>query len=238
MEPQEFSQEEFDLVLQRSQELIRKSYFTGINFLQSEKALPQEHIMIHFLHNSKTYLEDILSHTSFLGEVIPRYSMYKTRPEYFTSQDFLEKYKNAIFIHEGKHVSLEDTLRIKKNISVLNPEQDLVIPYKEKANLAEIVKKLQKIDRSSKGHWIDPVLIVRSQDSLSIPDFASRDCVSLTKEKEEFYTLLSSIQKKKKLVRYLKKLCKEKPLGNLDYEDIVFSLSLVNNEFLRYLKRV
>ncbi|MDP3728042.1 MAG: hypothetical protein Q8R18_01170 [bacterium] len=238
MRPKEFSQDEFDLVLQRSQELIRKGYFSGINFLQSENTLPREHIVIHFLHNSKTYLEGILSQTSFQGRVIPRYTMYKTRPEYFTSQDFLEKYKDAIFIHEGQHISLEDALRIQNKISVLNPEQDLVIPYEEKSHLAEVVKKLQEVDRASKGRWIDPVLIVRSQDSLSLTDFASQDCVSLTKEKEEFYTLLSSVQKKKKVIRYLKKLCKERPLGNLSYEDIVFSLSLVNSEFLRYLEKV
>lgn len=238
MEPKEFTLEEFEAILEKSQELMRKSYLTGINFLQSEKPLPKEKIVIHFLHNSTKYLEDILLETGVKGEIIPRFGLYKTRPEYFTSQDFIEKYKDAIFIQEGKRISLEEATYIKSNISVINLEQDLLIPYKEKEDLTEAILKLREADNITKGHWIDPVIIVRTKIPFSLQDFGSRDCISLTKEKEEFYTIVFSEEKKKYFLRYIQKLCKKRSLGNLHYEDIVFSLSLVNNEFLSYLEKV
>lgn len=45
----EFSEDEFKQIIARSKELIRRGYFTGINFLKSKNPLPNNAIIVHFL---------------------------------------------------------------------------------------------------------------------------------------------------------------------------------------------
>lgn len=238
MNPLEFSQEEFNLILQRSQKLIRKGYFTGVNFLQSENVLPRERIIIHFLHNSRRHIEDMLAKGSFSGEIVPRHSFYKTRPEYFQHGAMKMKYSEALFFNpRGKQISAEQALVSQEEIYTLNPELDLLIPFSQEEGLEDLVGKIQKADDTGILPWIDPVLILRSDFSLFLPHLHERTCVSLSKEKEEFYIVLPTIEKKKALVKYLKRLCHQRQLGNVRYTDIVFSSSFINKEFAEYLTR-
>ncbi|MBI5797884.1 hypothetical protein HZA98_03190 [Candidatus Woesearchaeota archaeon] len=236
MKPKEFSQEEFELILGRSQELIRKGYFTGINFLQSEKLLPQEHIIIHFLHNSRLHIDDMLSKVPFHGEIIPRYSFYKTKPEYFQRGGMKEKYSEALFFNQkGELISTENTLASTEEIYTLNPELDLLIPLSPNENLESLVREIQHVDNIGIAPWIDPVIIIRPESSLALPDFVERTCISLTKDKEEFYTILPTLKKKKAVVKYLKRLCRQTTIGSLRYTDIVLTPSHINKSFAKYL---
>lgn len=235
METKEFSQEEFELILQKAQSLIQRNYFSGINFLQSEAPLPKERIIVHFLHNSREHIEGIITTASIFGQIVPRYSLYRTRLEYFQDGGIEDKYREAIFFDKkGKTLTRTEAL-IQEEVYTLNPELDLLIPFYEAEGLEEVVARIKKADSESAEAWYDPVIIIRSAVPLTLPDFGEKISVSLSKEHEEFYTILPSEEKKRKLTRYLKKLCKNRNLGTLQYKDIVFSPSQINGEFFQYL---
>ncbi len=108
----DFSHEEFSQVIEKSTELIRRGYFTGINFLQSESNLPQNSVIIHFLHDSKNHLDEIKPYIGLDHLIVPRFTCYLVDPEYFAKPNFREEYTNTIFFDSNfNDISIEGAIR-------------------------------------------------------------------------------------------------------------------------------
>ncbi len=123
--------------------------------------------------------------------------------------------------------------------SVLNKELDLVIPISDASELVDLINNIQEADRKGSEPWITPVVIIKTSSRLeTIEHFVDKYFVSISREKEEFYSVLTDRYRVKALERYLHKLCANTQLGRLRRSDIVFSPSQINSEFADYLAKL
>jgi len=233
----EFNQDEFKQILDRSKELIKRGYFTGINFLQSDTPLPRNLLLIHFLHDSEKHLSAVKSAISGEHSIIPRYTCYMLRPEYFAKPNFRNEYSRALFFDaDFNEISIDEAIRNPHSSTVLNRELDLAVPIKNNANLGDIVKSLQEADRKGPEPWLDPVLIIKTKSPVScLPDFVDKHFVSISKMQEEFYSIISDEQRLAALSRYLDKLCATTKIGSLNRSDIVVDTSQINKKFAEFM---
>lgn len=236
----EFTNEEFNQIIKTSKDLIRRKYIAGINFLQSDTSLPQASIIIHFLHDSEKHIKEIESGIGEPHLVVPRYTYYTARPKYFLKPNFKEEYKNALFFNsEFRQISIEDAIRNPYGVTISNNELDLIIPLSNELRLPRFIKRLQNQDRKGPEPWIDPVIIVKSEDKLkTLENFVYKHFVSISRSKEEFYSVLTDGKRIKSLERYLDNVCNRSKIGKLRRSDIVFNLSHINEEFANYLDKI
>lgn len=236
----EFTNDEFSQVIQQSRELIRRGYISGINFLQSDTKLPKAYIVIHFLHDSERHLDEIESSIPTRHEIVPRFTYYILRPEYFRKPNFKEEYKDAIFFDPSLRViSIDEAIQNPEGITVSNKEFDLLVKLEEKGMLEETIRSLTLADRQGSYPWIDPVIIVTTENEIEVPaNFRDNQFVSITKKREGFYSIISDKIRGEALRKYLDKLCAKTNIGNLRRSDIVFSPSRINPEFEAYLRGI
>ncbi len=236
-ETREFQQEEFKQIIERSKDLIRKGYFTGINFLQSETLLPKNSIIVHFLHDSEKHLKEIESAVTGEHFIVPRFTCYLLKPEYFQKTNFKEEYKHAIFLNsEFKLIPIDEAIKKSQGVTVLNRELDLIVPIIHSKTLYDTVKNIQLLDQKGPEPWLDPVLIIKTKTPLkTLEGFVDKQYVSIEKEKEEFYSILTDKKRTNALSNYLDKLCATTQIGNLRRSDIVFDASQVNERFAEFL---
>lgn len=233
----DFNVDEFNQIIERSKELIKRGYFSGINFLQSDKVLPQTSIMVHFLHDSERHIQGIVPYINVEHIVVPRFTFYSIRLEYVNKPNFREEYSSAIFFDsEFKVITIDEAIKNPYNITVSAKELDLVIPLSDEISLSDLVDNIRKADRKGVEAWIDPVIIIKTKTPLNVlKQFVDKYFVSLAKEKEEFYSVLTDKARVESLERYLDNLCKRTQIGRLRRSDIVFSPCHINQEFMRYL---
>jgi len=169
--------------------------------------------------------------------IIPRFTYYGARIEYLTKDDAQEEYKDAIFFDSNFNtLSIEDAIRNPIEITISHKELDLIIPLVNQENLEEILTRIREADYKSHKRWIDPVIIIKSEQPLrKIETFVDKNFVSIEREEEAFYSVLSNRDRAIILERYLDKICNEIKIGNLTRSDIVFYPSQVNQEFHNYL---
>lgn len=236
----DFNQDEFQEVMEKSQELIKRGYVTGINFLQAQSKLPRSAVLVHFLHDSEQHLQAIESQIYESHLTVPRYTCYMLRPEYFKKPNFKEEYANAIFFNqEFKTISIENAIGSPTGISVFNRELDFMIPVCNIENLESLVQRIKNADRNSPDPWIDPVIIIKTEQPITaIPEFVDKHYVSLARDKEEFYAILNDRMRANALEKYFGQLCQEPCTGNLRRSDIVFKPSQVNKEFADFLSSI
>ena len=233
----DFTMEEFKQVIRRAKDLIKKGYFTGINLIQSTKPLPESSIIIHFLHDSKKHIKSIESKINLYHEVIPRFTCYCASPKYFRKLNFKEEYKNSIFLDSDFNIiPMREAIKDPKDKIILNEELDLIIPIDTNKSLEEIVRNLRKSDKEGSETWEDPVIIIKTEFKIrKIPRFLHKYFVSLIRNREEFYSVLSDKQRVNALERYVNNLCQRTKVGTIKRSDIVFYPSQINEEFMRYL---
>ncbi len=233
----EFKLEEFRQIIERSKKLIKRGYFTGINFLQAEKTLPKNSIIIHFLHDSKNHLKEVEPAVTGEHFTVPRYTCYLLEPKYFKKPNFQEEYKNAIFFdQEFKRISIDEAIKNPYGVTVLNHELDLIVPILNRETLCDTVKEIESLDQKGPEPWLDPVLIVKTKIPVKTLDsFIDKQYVGIAKEKEEFYSILTDRERADALSKYLDKLCASTRIGNLQRSDVVFDASQVNKKFAEFL---
>ncbi|MBW2974006.1 hypothetical protein KY346_06490 [Candidatus Woesearchaeota archaeon] len=236
----EFQEDEFRQVIERSKELIARGYFTGINFLQSEEPLPTNSIIVHFLHDSKQHLDEIISTVPAARLVVPRFTCYMLDPKYFQKPNFAEEYKDAVFFDSNfKIITVEDAIANPLGTTVLNRELDLIVPLHDSKDLYDTVHALQEADEEGPYQWIDPVLIVKTKTPVTaLEGFVDKQYVSIAKEREEFYSILTDEERTDALSKYLDKLCAATKIGTLQRSDIVFNTSQVNEKFADFLVNI
>lgn len=236
----DFSKEEFKQIIERSKGLIKRGYFSGINFLQSEAPLPQDSIIMHFLHDSKRQIESIEPQISSEHLIVPRFTYYMLRPEYFRKPNFKEEYKNAIFFgSDFQEITIEEAIRNPEMVTVSNKELDLIIPILNFEPLAELLARIREADRKGPEPWIDPVIIIKTERPLkTIEQFVDKYFVSIALKREEFYSVLTDKIRMEALEKYLDRLCQKIKVGKLKRSDVVFYPSQVNTEFAKYLSSI
>jgi len=238
LESREFNHETFIKIIRRGTLLISHGYFTGINFIQSEEPLPQESIIVHFLHKLPSHIDHVRSRLSSPSLVIPRWTFYQLRPGYFDKTTFDEEYKEALFFDESFNpLEREVAKSVKLGITVANQELDLLVPLEE-ASLQTIVEAIQEADATGPHQWQDPVIIVRSaQTLLPLPGFVPPGAyASLKRVREEFYTILLDQEHRAAFDSYLKRSHRTSPTAA--HEDVAFEPCQVNLEFLEYMSRI
>ncbi len=233
----EFSNDEIKQILNRSHNLIMRGYFTGINFLQSDSTLPDNFIVLHFLHNSKEHLKEIQSQLNVEHLVVPRSTIYPIRREYTTKKTFRDEYLSAIFYDSNMNViSIDDVIANPEGVIVSADELDLLVPINSSTNLIELVDIIKEADDRGPYPWKDPVLIIRTKSSISqIPRFSEGYYFCINRRREEFYAVLTEQSRAEALERYIEKLCAEFQIGTLKRSDIVFNPCKINEEFKRYV---
>lgn len=234
-----FKQDEFREIIERSKELITRGYFTGINLLQSEKELPQNSIIIHFLHDSQKHLEKVSSNIKSDNIIVPRFTYYIAREDYFKKVNFREEYKNAMFFdRDFNSISIDEAIKNPKDVTISNRELDLIIPLNKENNLLKIITQIQEADEGKEA-WIDPVIIIRTKKPIKkLDSFLSKHYVSITRKNEEFYSILTDIERVKALEKYLNALCTKNRISELRRSDIIFYPSQINKEFNNYLSDI
>lgn len=235
----EFTDEEFKEILKRSTDLVKRGYFTGINFIQSDTNLPDESIVIHFLQDSRPHLEQIVKNIKFSYQIVPRFTYYNIDLKYLDKKDFKDEYKDAEFYDENfNFVPLTRVIKNPpKEINVANNELDLIIPSNGN-HLADLVIKIREADETGPFPWVDPVIIIRTKELFeTLPGFENMMYyVGIMREKEEFYTIIHESSRALALKKYLGKVCKEIPqIGKLNEKSITFNLSQINKEFFDYI---
>jgi hypothetical protein len=240
IQPRDFNLDEFKLVIDRSKELIKNGYFTGINFLQSEISLPKNSIIVHFLHDSQQHLKEIESVIIPAYSIVPRFTFYMVRAEYFKKPNFREEYKSAIFFNpQFREISIEEAIRDPNRITISSRELDLIIPVKNPEMLEGLLTKIRKVDRIGPEPWIDPVIIVRTEVPIKVlENFTNKHYVSIAREREEFYSIVTDKNRLAALEKYLDNLCKRIKIDRLGRSDIVFYPSQINNEFASFLQDI
>jgi hypothetical protein len=235
--PVDFTNVELDQILEKSTELIERGYFTGVNLIQSNTPLPKEAIIIHFLHNLKEQIEGVQSAIKADSFIVPRLTYYATKPDYLTKDSSEVEYKDAVILDQSMQVVPFQEARINpEGKRILHMELDLIIPLTEEGILEETITKLKEADRSGPDPWIDPAIIVKSKRKLRpIRAFFDKHYVSLMRNREEFYSIISDPIRADALTRYLNKLCERNKIGTIQRSDIVFYSSQINEEFMRYL---
>jgi hypothetical protein len=233
----EFTHDEFKQILARTQELIRRGYFTGINFLQAEDHLPESSLIIHFLQDSARHIGEMEPHLTTTRAVVPRFTYYMLKPEYFEKPNFKEEYANATFFDaEGNSISIDDAIKNPVGVTTSNKELDLIVPVTDREALEETIEVLRSADHIGSDPWIDPVLIVQSKTPVKTLDyFVNKQYVSINRGQEEFYSILTDRKRTQALQKYLDKTCKKTQIGTLRRSDVVFHPSQINVEFADYL---
>lgn len=135
---------------------------------------------------------------------------------------------------------MDEAIKNPYNVTIANKELDLIIPLTNSKSLEEIVNKLKEIDRKGVEPWIDLVIIVKTKGEpiQTLKQFVDKHFVSITRGKEEFYSILTDEERKKALEKYLDNLCEKVKIGKLERSDVVFCLSQVNIEFAKYLSSI
>ncbi|MCK4670556.1 MAG: hypothetical protein KAT43_05115 [Nanoarchaeota archaeon] len=236
----DFNDVEFKGIILRAKDLIKKGYFTGINFLQSDSILPDSSVIVHFLHDSKKHLEAIENDISRDHLIVPRFTYYMLKSEYFEKPDFGEEYGTAMFFDSDfNNISIDEAVKNPHGVTISNKELDLIVPIAEIVNLGQILKDIREADRKNPKQWIDPVIIVKTKTPIkSLEGFVNKYFVSISHEREEFYCVITDRQRADALERYLDKLCERIQIGKLRRCDIVFSPSQINTEFADYLSTI
>jgi hypothetical protein len=240
MSEDKFSYDETKQVVEKSKELIQRGYFTGINFTKSNQSLPKTSILIHFLHDSKKHLKYIEPSINIPHLIVPRFTYYSFRPDYFKKIEFEDEYKSAKFFDlEFKEISIENAIKNPKNITVENKELDLIVPLKNDKILEKIIEKIREADTKGPKPWIDPVLILKTESRIkTLKNFVDKYFISLMREKEEFYSILTDKRRVFHLEKYFDKLCEDFKCGKIKRSDIVFYPSQVNEKFSNYLNEI
>ncbi|MDD5331792.1 MAG: hypothetical protein PHE43_03145 [Candidatus Nanoarchaeia archaeon] len=240
LETRNFSEEEFFQVISKSKDLMKKGYFTGVNFIQSEDTLPDSSILIHFLHNNQEQINYMQKNINQTHLVLPRTTLYAPKPEYFNKSSFTKEYKNAIFLDRDlKEICLEKAIKSPQDIIILNKEVDMLFPILKEKDLSSITEKICKVNLSGPDVWIDPVIIVKTKKSLNLLEgFVNKCFVGISKENEEFYCILSCPENVKKLKRYIDNLCNKTQIGEFQKSDVVFYPSQINKEFSEYIAHI
>ena len=235
--PVDFTDVELDQILKKSAELIERGYFTGINLIQSSTTLPNDAIIIHFLHNLEEQIEWIQSVIRTSSFIVPRLTYYATKPDYLTKDSSEAEYEGAVIFDNDMRIVPFQEAKINPNGKrILHKELDLVVPLTEEGILEETVTKLREVDRSGPDRWIDPAIIVKSKLKLKpIKTFFDKHYVSLMRDREEIYSILSDPVRADALTRYLDQLCEKNKIGAIRRSDIVFYPSQINEEFMHYL---
>lgn len=238
LKTREFSDEEFKAIIERSKYLIRRGYFTGINFLQADLNLPQTIIIVHYLHDSQEQIKVVKKVVPNPCIIAPRLTYYLLKQNYFQKPNFREEYEHSTFLDNNFiEISINEAIRNPHDVAVCNKELDLVVPVYNPRTLTNIITKIVEADRAGPMRWIDPVIIVRTNISLTnLEGFVDKYFVSLSRGSEEFYAILNDKRKMKALESYLDKLCETTKIGEIIRSDIVFSSSKVNKDFAYYLE--
>lgn len=236
----DFSEEEFRQIAQISKRLIARGYFTGFNMMQSDKELPHNSVIVHFLHDSREHINNIERRITREHIVVPRFTFYPVHSEYFNKKHFKTEYENAIFYDDNfLEISIENAIKKRYGISVGNTELDLLIPLVDSGILEELIRKIKEADEEGFEHWNDPVIIAKTDAPVKLLDtFTNKYFASISRKNEEAYAVLTDEKRMNALSRYLDTLCAKTKIGRLCRSDIVFSPSQVNEEFARYLTRM
>jgi len=205
IQTRDFSDDEFRQVIEMSKELIAKGYFSGINFIQSRCPLPQDSIIIHFLHDNLNYIEKMKNALRQDSYVLPRFTFYFIRREYFKKTDFLDEYKNALFFDSSlKEIDLGGVLEKNEDVMVANKELELLIPLGISSNIESILKRIQKIDYASLERWMDPVIILKTQTKYKkLENFFDKFILTITRKNEGVYTVIAYEKRKAELKEHI-----------------------------------
>jgi hypothetical protein len=222
--------------MRRGQDLIRRGYFTGMNFIRSDVQIPNNALIVHFLHDSREHLDFMIQKLERECLVLPRLTCYETVPAYFSKPGFKDEYRDALFFDSNMvPISIEQAIRAPEGAVVLRQELDLIVPLDEDT-LRDSVTSLREADELGPRTWVDPVFIVRNRKRIvNLDGFVERQFVSIARENEEIYTVLGDRNRTKALERYLDKLCSDEKIGTLARSDVVFRPSQVNEEFAKYI---
>lgn len=235
----EFSDIEFREIFVHANKLFNNGYFTGINFIKSNEKLPDESIIVHFLHYNRSHLEKIVREVNLPYQITPRFTFYAFDAKYIKSKpNFKEDYKNSIFYDEYFNiVPIEDVIKKEyRKLKVTHEELDLILPC-QNIPLIDVILDIQEANKEGPFPWDDPVIIIKTKQLIeTVPNFKNNThYVSITRHKEEFYTIVNEDFIVKSLKKYIKNLCKKVKIGNLNENSIKFNLSQINIEFYDYI---
>ena len=232
-----FTLEELATIIGHGQQLVSHGYFTGFNLIKSENPLPEESIIIHFLHDSDLHLEYIKRKLTMPFVILPRTAFYLFDPKYFDKPGFDIEYKDATFYDDRFIPSPLDAAKAtKKSFIVSHDELDLLIPL-HRDSLEAITSTLRQADAEGPRPFIDPFIIIKSlTELLDITGFVNhRPYVCIRRTNEEFYTILPDEMYAEELRKYLKKTCKDLHAGAFGEHSVAFEISQINWEALQYI---
>ncbi len=237
LQSREFSNEEFMEILRQGRRLLFRGYFTGINFIQSEEPLPAESILIHFLHGRHTQIDYVRSHLSLPSLVVPRFTFYRLRSEYFDKSGFSEEYQNAIFFDSNmSRITIDAARGLRSGITTGNLELDLLVPL-DLSSLEATVRDILQANEGGPWPWSDPVIIVRSRDDLpSVSGFVKPGpYISIRRTFEEFYVVAPDNRRGRFVQHFARKVLMNNTTTILSDQSVVFEPCQVNPEFLAYM---
>lgn len=240
-----FNEEEKKEVFRNSVNLMREGLITGVNFIQSEKSLPETSIILHYLQDSGKHLEFVIEKINSFGVkekiVLPRTTFYFLDPKYVKKRNFLDEYENAEFLDDESlaHLDIKEVIKNPNNVILKAKELDLLIPI-EKENISGLVLKIQEADKKGPDKWVHPVIIVKGYVKAPIvPGFVKKDYVSLSRKKAEFYAIVIDEKKKRILKKQIDKICEEIKLDaktSLGKDSVIYLPSQINPELDQYIK--
>ena len=238
-----FNEDEKKEIFRQALKLIKTGLITGINFIKSDKPLPQTSVIVHYLHDSNRLLNLVRKEINKLGIkgdiILPRFTYYFMHPAYSEKPDFLEEYKNAKFLDENLNPkSIDEVVKNPANTIINSQELDLLIPI-EKENVSDLVSKIQEADNTGSEKWIHPVIIVKGDVTFPVSKgFVKKDYASLSRQNAEFYSIVVDENKKIELEKELNKICDKIKLGaniSLGKDSVIYFPSQINPEFEAYI---
>ncbi len=243
----DFNKSEFELIVSTALDLISKRKLTAINHIHSkEKPLPKNKITIHYLQDYEDQIQNtqnkILQKFPFINSLItPRNTFYRLDPIYTKKPNFIEEYKNAIFLDSQLHdVSIEDVIENPNQKIISNNELDLLIDGLQNKDILIFLNALMQIDKEGPHPWIDFAIIVKDDGSIkTLKDFVRKDYASIRKGNSEFYSVLPNDKSKNYLNDYVAKICKtikDRKGIKIHCGSLLISKSFINKEFSRYIE--
>ena len=233
-----FSKNEYNYIMSIARDFIANKKITGVNLIQSENSLPQSAVIVHFLHDSKEHLDYFVKNINANYEILPRYTYYLSKPEYFKKPEFKGEYKKAIFLNSYfEIIPIEEAIAKPLGVTIVNNELDLIIPVKKPSNLTNLIDIIREGNENGPFPWLDPVLIVKTEEVLKLKyNLNNTYFLSISREKEEFYTIINNKNMQMEIANFLENECKISCVGNLIVSDIVFKPSYVNKEFYKFIE--
>jgi|GEM_PF-3717206 len=239
--PVDFNEREKRIVIANGLDLIKDGYVTGFNYLNSEKPLPDNALLIHYLHDSQIQIDYVKKEGGFSDDdfrQVRRFTYYMLDPNWMKKPEFASEYSAAKFFDLfGNLKSLDDALKNPFDTFIESTEWDVIVPVSN-ADVSSVAQRIYDAERKGPLKWMTPAIIARGVEVPELSGFSRAHYASLARQNSEFYSLVVGNLRKSKLRRKLKTVCADlKNEANVDLKknSVLWLAGEINSEFGRYL---